>query len=97
MRSRVRSITMILLLTILLAPGLLHARTAPAGHRAQASVSLPTLDLRVFNTFSSVWNLLTNMMKTGGQMDPAGSPPPSGSSTSSADTGGQLDPAGTPK
>lgn len=95
MRSTVRQITVTILLTVLLAPGLLHARTPvrhPAKAGARASVSHAGM-------IDSVWNLLTGLLKTGGQLDPAGTPPPpTGSSlTTPGDTGGQLDPAGTPK
>src|SRR5436305_2566523 len=67
MRSTVRQITVTILLTVLLAPGLLHART-PARHPAQASgkasVSRPGM-------LDSVWSLLTSLLKTGGQLDPS--------------------------
>ena len=96
MRSTIRQITVTILLTVLLAPGLLHARTPvrhPAQAGARAAVSKP-------GVFDSVWTLLTSLLKTGGQLDPAGTPPPpTGSSmttTDTSDTGGQLDPAGTP-
>jgi hypothetical protein len=91
--------TVMILLTIFLAPGLLHARTAPVHPRAQVAASASS-DLGLFSSFHSVWNLLANYLKTGGQMDPNGGtpppPPPSGAATSS-DTGGQMDPNGTPQ
>lgn len=95
MRSTVRQITVTILLSVLLAPGLLHART-PVRHTAKASERASVSNVGAFN---SVWNLLTSLLKTGGQLDPAGTPPPpTGSSvTTPGDTGGQLDPAGTPK
>jgi hypothetical protein len=96
MRSTVRQISVILLLVALLAPGLLQART-PARHSAHTTPSAQAVQTPGF--FSAVWNLLTTgLLKTGGQMDPAGStlPPPSGSTTNS-DTGGQMDPAGGPQ
>jgi hypothetical protein len=100
MRTFARQISVITLLAILLAPGLLQARTAPVRHSAQASVSAPE---SLLGSFVSVWNLLTGYLKNGGQLDPSGSPsgstpsstPPS--STTSSDNGGQLDPSGTPK
>jgi hypothetical protein len=99
MRSTVRQISVILLLAVLLAPGLLQART-PVRHSAHSTPTTQTAQEPGF--FSAVWNLLTSgWLKTGGQMDPIGStpPPPSGSTTSSetGDTGGQMDPIGTPK
>jgi hypothetical protein len=99
MRTFARQISMIALLTILLAPGLLQARTAPVRHdtrvqRASASRSIPEA-----GSFSAVWNLLSAWLKTGPGLDPAGAPPSGNSVTSdgSGDTGPQLDPAGAPK
>ena len=99
MRTFARQISMIALLTMLLAPGLLQARTAPVRHdtriqRVSASRSIPET-----GSFSAVWNLLTNWLKTGPGLDPAGTPPTGDSTTSdgTGDTGPQLDPAGTPK
>ena len=57
-----------------------------------------------------VWTLLTGfyergvgavsgisgLNKTGGQLDPAGGPESTTTTTTSGDTGGQLDPAGEP-
>jgi hypothetical protein len=96
MRTFARQISMIALLTILLAPGLLQARTAPVRHRAQVSVGKAEGAL---GSFFSVWNLLTSYLKNGGQMDPNGAPLPPGSGTSSTtttDNGGQMDPNGVP-
>ncbi|PYQ60940.1 MAG: hypothetical protein DMF53_16050 [Acidobacteria bacterium] len=93
MRSTVRRISIVLLLAVLLAPGLLQART-PA--RRSAHTTQPAHEVGILG---AVWNLLTNgLLKTGGQMDPVGSTAPtSGSSTTtSSDTGGQMDPVGTP-
>ncbi len=97
MRTTVRQVTVAILLTVLLAPGLLQART-PARHLAQASSST---SISATELFSSVWNLLIGpMLKNGGQLDPSGGgthgsapapTPPSG------DNGGQLDPSGMPK
>jgi len=107
MRSSIRQMTTIILLTILLAPGLLHARTAPLRHQGAArAVSISIPELGIAGKLASVWTLLTNFTKTGGQMDPNGGgtpPPPSGGSgmtttTLDGDTGGQMDPnGGTPK
>lgn len=93
MRSTVRQISIALLLAVLLAPGLLQART-PARHSAHTTQSAHEAEF-----FSSVWNLLTTgWLKTGGQMDPVGSTAPASSSstTTTTDTGGQMDPVGTP-
>jgi hypothetical protein len=99
MRSSIRQMTMIILLTVLLAPGLLHARTAPLRHQVPArAVSVP--ELGIAGNLASVWNLLTNLMKTGNTLDPSGG----GSTTSgtntttttNGDTGSTLDPSGTP-
>ncbi|HEY0556448.1 MAG TPA: hypothetical protein VGG20_19495 [Thermoanaerobaculia bacterium] len=94
MRSSLRPIAFIVLLTFLLVPGLSFARTAPAHHSALTSASAPSTD--IFRAFTSVWNLLTSYLKNGGQMDPNGAPTPP-PPTSSADNGGQMDPNGTPK
>ena len=101
MRTFARQISMIALLTILLAPGILQARTAPVRHdtrNSRASVSRP---ISAVGSFGAVWNLLTNWLKTGPGLDPAGTPPPpsgnSATSDGSGDTGPQLDPAGVPK
>jgi hypothetical protein len=97
MRTTVRQVTVAILLTVLLAPGLLLART-PARHLAQASSS-PSISAT--ELFSSVWNLLIGpLLKNGGQLDPSGG---HGTTTTTAppaapgDNGGQLDPSGTPK
>ena len=100
MRSSIRQMTMIFLLTGLLAPGLLQARTAPLRHQnTERFASIP--ELGIAGKLVSVWNLRTSYAKTGGQMDPNGGtpPPPSGSgmtttTTSGSDTGGQMDPNG---
>jgi len=92
MRSTIRQITVTILLTVLLAPGLLHART-PVRHPAQTSVRTAASKPGMLD---SVWVLLTNLLKTGGQLDPAGTPPPPSGNSATTDTGGQLDPAGTP-
>jgi hypothetical protein len=98
MRSSLRPIAFIVLLTFLLVPGLSFARTAPVHDSARASVSSPAPE--VFSAFTSVWNLLVSYLKNGGQMDPNGSPspPPPPSTDSATDNGGQMDPnGGTPK
>ena len=97
MRSTVRQTSIVLLLAVLLAPGLLQARTS-VRHSAHSTPAAQTAQGPGF--FSTVWNLLTSgWLKTGGQLDPLGlePPPPSGSTTSSSsttDNGGQLDPLG---
>jgi hypothetical protein len=97
MRSSTRPIAMIVLLTSLLIPGLLSARTIPVRPSERTAASAPAPE--IFSAFSSVWNLLTRYFKSGGQMDPNGAPapptPPSISTT--ADNGGQIDPNGGPK
>jgi hypothetical protein len=97
MRSSVRPITFIVLLTLLLVPGLLSARTIPVRHAAATSVSSPAVEM--FSAFTSVWNLLTSYLKNGGQMDPNGAPvpPPPTTMSDTADNGGQMDPNGVPK
>lgn len=93
MRSTVRQISIALLLAVLLAPGLLQART-PARRSAHTPQSAHEVGI-----LSTVWNLLTTgWLKTGGQMDPVGSTAPTSgtSTTTSSDTGGQMDPVGTP-
>ena len=93
MRSTVRQISIALLLAVLLAPGLLQART-PARRSAHTPQSANEVGI-----LSTVWNLLaTGWLKTGGQMDPVGSTAPTSgtSTTTSSDTGGQMDPVGTP-
>ena len=102
MRTFARQISMIALLTLLLAPGLLQARTAPVRHDARISRASVSRPISAVGSFSSVWNLLSTWLKTGPGLDPAGSPPPppsgnSATSDGSGDTGPQLDPAGAPK
>lgn len=101
MRTFARQTSMIALLTILLAPGLLEARTAPVRHDTRVQRASVSGTLSGAGAFSAVWNLLSGFLKTGPGLDPAGSPPPpSGNSATSdgtGDTGPQLDPAGTPK
>lgn len=93
MRSTVRQISILLLLTSLLAPGLLQART-PVRHSAHSASTAQTAQAPGF--LGAVWNLLASgWLKTGGQLDPLGSPTPApGGTATSADTGGQLDPLG---
>lgn len=94
MRSTVRQIAVILLLAVLLAPGLVQART-PVRHVAPPTSATQTAQRP--GLLSAVWNLLTTgWLKNGGQLDPLGlTPPPSGTSSTS-DNGGQLDPLGKP-
>jgi hypothetical protein len=92
---------MIILLGILLAPGLAEART-PVRHDMEsqrARVAAAASAASKGGSFSSVWNLLSNWMKTGIGLDPSGSKPPAGSTgsgSSTSDTGTQLDPSGVP-
>lgn len=100
MRTFARQISMMVLLTILLAPGLLQARTAPVRHDARNPRAVASRSIPQAVSFSAVWNLLSTWLKTGPGLDPAGTPPPSGNSVTSdgsGDTGPQLDPAGVPK
>ena len=107
MRSSLRRATVIMiLLAVFLAPGFLQART-PAWERT-TTLSRPVAE---DGFFSMVWTLLTGLyergvgaglgssgfvQKTGGQLDPAGQPESTTTTTTSGDTGGQLDPAGKP-
>lgn len=94
MRSSVRQMTVAILLMILLAPGLLHARTAPARHPAPAKVSAVSLVDVLSDSARSVWNLLTGYVKNGAVLDPNGIPVPPGTSTTNGDNGAILDPNG---
>lgn len=97
MKSSLRTVAIIVLLGFLLVPALSLARTAPVHHAARTSVSSPSPE--IFSVFTSVWNLLTSYVKSGGQMDPNGGstlPPPS-TTADAGDTGGQMDPNGVPK
>lgn len=94
-----KKMTVILLLTALLAPGIAQARTW-TWESATVSRDMET------GFFGMVWNLLAGMFeKTGGALDPSGKPVPtdgSGSNSSTTDddgeeeTGGALDPSGLP-
>ena len=100
MKTTTRHISVIILLAILLAPGLVEART-PVRHDMQSQRTRVAVTASKGSSFSSVWNLLSNWMKTGIGLDPSGSPAPtgstsSGSSSTTGDTGVQLDPSGTP-
>ena len=106
MRSSLRQATVIMiLLAVFLAPGFLQARTS-AWERA--SVSRPVVEQ---GFFSMVWNLLTDtfengvrvnprhtgLNKTGGMVDPSGTPGPGGNTATTGgngDTGGMVDPSG---
>jgi hypothetical protein len=101
MHPSVRRITVILLLTVLLAPGLLQAKS-PVRHLSPARVTVTTSESSLYGL---VWNLLasfmgsgsTRLLKTGSQLDPAAPvPAPTSSTTTTTDTGSQLDPAGAP-
>jgi hypothetical protein len=98
MRNSVRQITMIILLTALLIPGLAHART-PIPHPAQSLRGDASLTLPDLGSFTSVWNLLTNWLKNGTVLDPSGSQGATDNSGTSTggDNGTVLDPSGGPK
>lgn len=95
MRSTVRQISVILLLAVLLAPGLLQART-PTRHSAHTTQAAHEVGF-----FLSVWNLLTSgLLKSGTTLDPSGTGSGSGSGNTSStsgtgDAGTVLDPSGT--
>jgi hypothetical protein len=95
MRSTVRQITIALLLAVLLAPGLLQART-PVRHAQSFQTTSSSARSSVFS-FNQVWNLLTGLLKTGPTLDPSGGTGSGGTGTSSSttgDTGSVLDPSG---
>ncbi|MFL6231904.1 MAG: hypothetical protein ACJ76N_02100 [Thermoanaerobaculia bacterium] len=94
MRSTVRQIAVVLLLAVLLAPGLLQARTpVRSGARSSQTVSTSPARARILS-LDQVWSLLTGWLKTGPTLDPSGGG--TGSSTSTTgDTGPVLDPSGT--
>ena len=101
MRSTMKKITVILLLTAFLAPGLTQAQTWTW---ESATVSRDTET----GFFGMVWNLLTSMFdKNGGSMDPSGAPTPvppdpdastttTTGTTGETDNGGSMDPSGQP-
>ncbi len=89
MKSSIRPTIILVLLAILLVPGLSFAKTAPAHPTLRASAGSPSAE--IFSAFSSVWNLLTQHLKSGIGLDPSGSPTPP---NSTSDTGTQLDPSG---
>jgi hypothetical protein len=98
MKTTTRHTSVFILLAILLAPGLVEART-PVRHDMEPQRARVASVASKGGSFSSVWNLLTNWMKTGIGLDPSGSKPPTGSTgsgSSTSDTGTQLDPSGTP-
>lgn len=106
MRSMMKKMTVILLLTAFLAPGLAQAR----GFSWESATVSPDMET---GFFGMVWNLLTSMFeKNGGALDPSGAPntgenggalDPSGSTGSTTgttdenDNGGALDPSGQPE
>jgi hypothetical protein len=97
MRTFARQILMIALLTILLAPGLLEARTAPVLRDTRISRASMSRSIPEKGAFSAVWNLLSTWLKTGVGLDPSGgTSPTSTTSTSDSDTGVGLDPSGQP-
>ena len=97
MRTFARQISMIALLTTLLAPGLLQARTAPVRHDTRISRTSVSRPIPQAGSFATVWNLLSTWLKTGVGLDPSGSTSPAPSaSTSNSETGVGLDPSGQP-
>ena len=87
MRSTMKKMTVILLLTAFLVPGLAQARGLMW---ESATVSRDTET----GFFGMVWNLLTSMFeKNGGTLDPSGATTPT--SGGSGDNGGTLDPSGS--
>jgi hypothetical protein len=98
MKSSIRPTVILVLLAIVLVPGISFARNAPVHSTLRTSVSSPSIE--IFSAFNSVWNLLTSLMKSGGQMDPNGTlppPPPPHATSDAGDNGGQMDPNGAPK
>jgi hypothetical protein len=96
MRSTVRQIAVILLLAVLLAPGLVQART-PVRH-AQSSQAVSSPARTSGFSFNQVWSLLATLFKTGPTLDPSGGGTGSGgtgtSTSTTGDTGPTLDPSG---
>lgn len=94
MRSARRATAVAILLILFLAPG--AAQAAPVSWAWVSEISAETF-------LTKVWSLLTfwraddgsAVSKNGGMSDPAGEPPPPGSSNS-CDQGGMVDPAGDP-
>lgn len=96
MRTFARQTSMIALLMLLMAPGLLQARTAPVRQDTRVPRASVSRTISATGSFSTVWNLLSNWLKTGPGLDPSGGTT-STSGTSNGDTGTQLDPSGGPK
>jgi hypothetical protein len=97
MRSTIRQISVVLLLAVLLAPGLVLART-PVRHVAQSSQAVSRTAPASIFSLAVVRDLLTRLMKTGPTLDPSGgtgSGTGTGTSAPSGDTGSVLDPSGT--
>jgi hypothetical protein len=98
MKTTSRYTSVIILLATLSAPGMVEART-PVRHDMEsqrARVAAAASAASKGGSFSSVWNLLSNWMKTGIGLDPSGSKPPGSGSSTTSDTGTQLDPSGVP-
>jgi hypothetical protein len=99
MKTTTRQIAVITLLAVLSVPSLAGART-PVRHDMESQRARVAATASKGSSFSSVWNLLSNWMKTGIGLDPSGSTTPTGSTGSGAsttsDTGTQLDPSGAP-
>ncbi len=97
MRSSVRQMTVMIILMVLLAPGLLHARTSSSIRHPESVKVGMVPELGVIGHLASVWNLLTNLTKTGSTLDPSGgATSTTTTTTTNSDTGSTLDPSGTP-
>lgn len=94
MRST-RQITLIILLALLVAPGLLIAAPT-SGHRASRAIaSAPTPQSGILSSVSAVWNLLTNYAKSVASLTSSGGATTNDTGTSgNGDNGGMLDPSG---
>jgi hypothetical protein len=95
MKATTRHIPVIILLAVLSVPSLAGART-PARHDIGTQRARVAAAASSNGYFSSVWNLLSNFMKTGIGLDPSGSPHPAPAGSTTSDTGTQLDPSGVP-
>jgi hypothetical protein len=95
MKTSIRPIAILVILAILLAPGLSFAKTVPVHSSSHTTIRTDASSPQIFSAFTSVWNLLTQHLKSGIGLDPSGSPTPP--SSTSSDTGTQLDPSGGPK
>jgi hypothetical protein len=93
-----RQITLIILLALLVAPGLLAAAPAQGHHAAKAGASAPAPAGSLSSVFNTVWNLLVSYAKSGAAIPLGGDTTTNGSNPSgNGDNGGMLDPSGAPK